>query len=145
MTKNKNIIIVLCLILPAILLSYFSFKMHESSFYKNPQGVPFWVHDEPRAKRGTFIYKLLHSGVCPLGKFGALSIFTISVITFIFCLLYLYNPQKYEKEIKVIRALNLSLLAIVFILSLLMNRYLFVRSIPYYILQLTIVILLYKL
>lgn len=145
--SKKKVIAVLCLIVPALILSYFSFKMHESWFYMNPKGVGFWVHYEPDdtsfEKMEKFLNNLKNTGVCPLGKFGALSIFTISLITFIYGCLYLSNPESYKKEMKVMRDLNLSLLVIVFLLSLLMNPYLFVRSIPYFIVQLAIVILLY--
>lgn len=79
-------------------------------------------------------YGLLTAGVCPLGKVGAWFILIWSII--LISLLYYYNKYTSLKDInrvnKIFGIMNSFFIGIIFILTLIMNRPLFIKTLPFF-------------
>ena len=75
--------------------------------------------------------------MCPLGKFGAWFI----LLWTIFTIMLYYYYDKYTENIDIQRInnifgiLNIVIMSIIFILTLIMNRPLFIRTLPFFYLQ----------
>ena len=97
--------------------------------------IQHWGKYSWLAHRGNNIFT---AGVCPLGKFGAWFILLWTIFTII--MLYYYY-DKYTENIDIQRInnifgiLNIVIMSIIFILTLIMNRPLFIRTLPFFYLQ----------
>ena len=125
-------VIVSFLELPSLLLAMWSFKVIGSS-PSSPTGTEQFSGSSLLAHKENTI---LDSSVCPLGKFGAL-------VIFIWSLLLVGLMFKLEREkFYLLGWINMAIISIIFILSLAMNQPLFLRTLPYYFVQIAICILL---
>jgi hypothetical protein len=132
--------------LPSLLWVAWSFKMYpklpsdchcDVPAKQHFDGIPFLQHSE---------IDILNSGVCPLGKFGA----WVTFIWFAIMLSLMYwkysdtqtTPSEIDQFNKIICSFHVILFGIIFILSLIMNLPLFIRTLPYFMLQIAISILI---
>jgi hypothetical protein len=146
---NRNKVVILTfLLLPSLLWVIWSFKMNEGLFRtlskntdfqstKQFQGSSFLEHTENT---------ILGSGVCPLGKFGAFVTFIWSMTMITACFWKYGDIHATDDEIvtfnKVIASINISIVGIIFVLSVIMNLPLFIRTLPYFMMQIAITILI---
>lgn len=148
---NQNKLVILTfLLLPSLLWVSWSFKMTGNFFSTDPttkrnrfEGVNFLEHSEIITSSKSYI---LESGVCPLGKFGAWVTFIWSAIMLISMYSKYSDTNSTDSDIdtfnKIIGGINISIVGIIFILSLIMNYPLFIRTLPYFIQQIAISIIL---
>ena len=135
---------------PAAAVAYWAFKLHENKFKPTytspdfPKKIQDFLYHDP--KGGIF-----GAGVCQLGKVGAWVILITLLITFILILSAESGYNHYNGEGRTTEASNhlknyvLSVIitnsiifGIILILSTIMNPPLFVRTLPFYSLQLGI-------
>jgi hypothetical protein len=142
MSKNIEIAIII-LSFFSILFAFWSFKMHINLFRATGFSSSFTSHTNSRSSN--FLEVILNSGVCPFGKFGAWIILIWSLILIILVSIN-YNKTNNEKQnlFTYLKYTQLSFLLIIIILSILMNLSLAIRSIPFYIIQIVITILLWQ-
>ena len=145
---NRNKLVILTFLsLPSLLWVVWSFKMyptnatincHCNSPARNQfEGINFLQHSE---------IDILNSGVCPLGKFGA----WVTFLWFAIMLSLMYwkysdaksTPSDVYEFNKIICSFHVILFGIIFILSLFMNLPLFIRTLPYFMLQIAISIVI---
>ena len=123
---------VLFLELPSLLLAMWSFKVIGAS-PGSQSGTEQFVGSSLLAHKENTI---LDSSVCPLGKFGAFVIFIWSLL--LVGLMFELEQEKFY----ILGWINMAIITIIFILSLAMNQPLFIRTLPYYFVQIAICILL---
>lgn len=135
---------------PSAAVAYWAFKLHQNKFKPTYNAPDFpktfneFIHHDP--KGGIF-----GAGVCQLGKVGAWVILITLFVTFILIILGESGYNKYNEQGDTTEAskhlknyvlsviiTNSIIFGIVLILSTLMNPPLFVRSVPFYSLQLGI-------
>jgi hypothetical protein len=118
--------------IPSIIWAWWSFNMHRALFREGHHSLyGFTEHAS-----GT----LFTAGVCPFGKLGAWMLLLWTIIFSILLLIFANNNDR--KNIKKLGIVHVSLVGLVFLLSLIMNKFLFIRTIPYFIIQIGIGILL---
>jgi len=140
---NRNKLVILTFLsLPSLLWVIWSFKMYPSmpsdchcdvTARQQFEGMSFLQHSE---------IDILNSGVCPLGKFGA----WVTFLWFAIMLSLMYwkytdtsvTPSDIDQFNKIICSFHIILFGIIFILSLIMNLPLFIRTLPYFMLQIAI-------
>lgn len=130
-SNASKLAILVFLVLPSILWVIWSFKMTTS--FNDDKG--FTYH-----KPGT----ILGAGVCPLGKFGAWVIFIWSCIMII-VLGFTYktnDASQIDKVNKIVGYINAFIMGIIFILSLVMNTPLFIRTFPFFFTQIAITMII---
>ena len=139
---TRNILIIL-LALSGLFAAFWSFKMHLNLFSSTGFSKNFIHHTE--FKTNIIWHNILNSGVCPFGKFGAWIIIGWSLAIIItISLLMAKNTDEDEKR-KIYDYLGygtLTLLISAFVLSLIMNLPLAIRSLPFYLVESAIVGLL---
>lgn len=134
---------------PSAAIAYWAFKLHKNKFsptnpsegYDNLSKIDQYISHDPTG--GIF-----GAGVCKLGKIGAWAILITLFITFWILVSgeSTYNKiletRKYDLASKKLKGhvlsviiLNSIVFGLVFILSVIMNPQLFVRTIPFYSLQ----------
>jgi len=89
---------------------------------------------------------ILESGVCPLGKFGAwVIIIWSSVIIGIICTNKINNtePHTIKKTNKILGIINSIIMGIILILTFFMNFPLFIRTSPFFLIQIVISLILF--
>ena len=135
--RNKYAILILLLI-PTIIWSLYSFKIHKNMFSgtdSEEKGVEHWSGNKLFAHSGDNIFT---AGVCPLGKIGAWFILLWTI--FMIIMLYYYY-DKYTEKVDIQRInnifgiINVTIMSIIFILTFIMNRPLFIRTLPFFYLQ----------
>ena len=149
---------------PAAALAYWSFKMHDTLFDETKSNVSaawtdmsFRLQNEKNPVKVLIDHDprggLLGAGVCRLGKIGAWSIlFTLIGTTVVLAVAekemedalrkgkYKDAIQKWRNFLLGVIISNASVFGIIFALSLLMNQPLFGRTIPFFCLQLGIML-----
>ena len=126
----------------SLIWAWWSFKMHRNLFKATPGdvGKKFLHHHKSTITwlkhNGTGI---LHTGVCLLGKLGAWMLLFWTIILLIS--IYVVKTPNFS----VLGYLNLTFVSIVFVLSGLMNFPLWVRLVPYFILQILVIYFLFYL
>lgn len=135
---------IILLQLPAVLWSLWSFKMHKDLF-SGTKGKQIETHFSGNKFLEHTGSGLLTTGVCPLGKVGAWFILIWSIIL-IYLLYYYYNKYTSLKDInrvnKIFCTMNSFFIGIIFILTLIMNRPLFIRTLPFFYTQIAISIII---
>ena len=122
--------------IPSIIWAWWSFNMHRALFR---EGHPS-LYNEPSSFTEHMSGTLFTAGVCPFGKLGAWTLLLWTITLSI--LLLIFAEKNDRKNIKKLGIAHVSLVGLVFLLSLIMNGYLFIRTIPYFIIQIGIGILL---
>ena len=124
------------LVLIGILLSCWSFKIYStgcSGGYTKYSNYNLIRHRETLSN---YISYLLDSDVCTLGKIGEWFIIIWSIVLITLALT--------SKKFFTLGILNSVFMSIIFILALVMNRPLFIRSIPFFIVQVFISLYLFE-
>lgn len=94
-------------------------------------------------KHGYFWDIVFNSGVCQFGKFGIIVLIIWSII--LSSLLIFYKKDNRNTVLKVLGSINLLFFFVYGLLTYMMNWPLFVRCIPYLLIQLTVSILIFYL
>jgi len=102
-------------------------------------GYSFLRHEQVNS---SFLNIVLNSGVCPFGKFGITVLVIWSII--LISLLLTYKEENKQDVFRYLGIVNLALFVIYGGATLLMNWPLFVRCIPYLLIQLGVSIWLYS-
>lgn len=125
------------LMIPSMLWAVWSFKIHNNMFSATGSSDEFYKHETTG---------ILTSGVCPLGKFGAWVIFVWStIILLLLSSVYTKNDSSQIKTTNiVVGSLNAAIIGIIFILTLIMNRDLWIRTLPFFLTQVGITIILFN-
>lgn len=137
-TKFVNIVF---LVFVSMLWAFWSFKMDKNLFSGTKGGAGPSYHTGVLKHSGS---GLLSAGVCPLGKLGAWVIFLWGVTMLVILgIKYKSNDKdKIRKINKIIGWINVAITGIIFIVSLLLNQPLFFRTLPFYLIQISISIVL---
>jgi hypothetical protein len=140
-----KIVIIFLLQLPALLWSLWSFKMHKNAFAATSSGGSHEAHFAGNKFLEHTGSGILTAGVCPLGKVGAWVIVLWSLIM-ISLLIYFYNKYTKPTDIKRINTifgiLNSVIMGVIFLMSFIMNRALFIRTLPFFLTQIAISLIL---
>lgn len=124
---------------PAVIWAWWSFKMHKNWFHATPGSL----NPQRRTYDNTFFAHTgtgwLYTGVCPLGKFGAwvILLWSMALIVMEFLL-----PTSDMFPVFIV---HIAVMGIIFILSFIMNRPLWIRSIPFFWMQTIAATLLFAL
>ena len=141
-TNTAVIGAVLALIeVPSLLWAYWSFKMHQDWFSgTDGKGAVSYKGNTWLQHTGTSVFG---AGVCPLGKLGA---WVIMAWTIVLVALLLYYSRKSTSEAHkvyyILGIVHACVIGIIAFLSLIMNPPLFARTLPYYVIQVAVVMLL---
>jgi uncharacterized membrane protein YjjP (DUF1212 family) len=143
MEENTKVIgtALLLIEIPAVLWAYWSFKMHED-WFSGTRGGGSIQHKGNSWLQHTGT-SLFGAGVCPLGKLGAWVIMVWTIV--LVALLMYYSRQSSTEAHKMYRILGIvhaCVIGVIALLSLIMNPPLFARTLPYYIIQAAVVMLL---
>lgn len=135
-----TILIVIYTFLAMLSFKFINFNILNLQRYKNNQENYLYENNKflrhKQEKKGTFWDIVLNSGVCDFGRFGIILLMLWNAILVFLLIIfnYTYNNQKN----KILGSVNLLFFTIYSILTFIMNWPLFVRSIPYLLLQLFI-------
>jgi hypothetical protein len=127
----------------ALLWVFWSFKMHRDMFSGTPGDGDGDIHyDNPIIQHSGS--GILSAGVCPLGKFGAWMTLIWGII--LLAVLTKHYSDDDTNKIKTINKImgwiNIVLVFIMFVLSLIMNPPLWIRTLPFVFVQIAITIIL---
>lgn len=138
--NKMKIIILILLSFPSLLWVFWSFKMHKNAF-TSTSGITEETHFTGNKFLEHSGSGILTAGVCPLGKLGAWITLIWSVILISVLYTY-YNKHTNENDIKwinkVVGIINIVLASILFILTIIMNPPLFIRTLPFFYVQIAI-------
>lgn len=97
----------------------------------------FLAHDEVHHSSGGVGMNMFRGGVCTLGKLGAWALIVWGLVMSIVLLSNEHgdNEEKRKSRYKILAIINMSFLGVYFLLTLLMNTPLFLRSLPYFVAQ----------
>lgn len=131
--------------IPSILWAIWSFQLHKTLWKSDmsaQQKQHQFVYNTKYAKQGFFEHVqngVLYSSVCPFGKFGAwvILLWTIALITSIYTLS--------GSNLFIIFIVQNIIIGLIFILSLFMNYPLWIRTLPFFYLQIIVSFLLLSL
>ncbi|HMP30085.1 MAG TPA: hypothetical protein PKD85_10820 [Saprospiraceae bacterium] len=139
----NNVIGVIFLIIPTLIWAVWSFKLYDvfqaKSFKSGADFDKIFEHDTNG---------ILGSSVCPFGKFGAVFIICWSILLIILLVMVniLYwdvkNNEKLRVALQAIGWTNVAIMIIIAGLSGFMNPPLFIRTLPFYFLQIGISIMI---
>jgi len=148
-SENTEIYIIISIMIIYTIYSVFAFKIHESFFERSSVIEPemkivhfrdvnemneFLKHQE--VETDDLFEKILNSGVCEAGKFGAWTLFAWSIIMFILLLVYMRKENNIKNKMyRIIGIINLVLSIGYGSTSFYLNTPLFYRCIPYLVLQ----------
>ena len=137
-----KIISLLFLELASLLCVFWSFKLHKNLFSKtvsseSNKSISFSGHDLLEHDGSG----ILSAGVCPLGKWGAWFIFVWSIVLLsILFSVYRKPSTDFNSTCKTLGIMNAVFIGIIFILSLIMNLPLFIRTLPFFFIQTSVTI-----
>lgn len=121
--------------IPSVLWAGWSFKMHKDMFGATAGGsdsVSFKGNGLLEHTGST----IFGAGVCPLGKFGAWFILAWTIIMLFLIIKYSRKtPSQAHKAFRAIGITHAVIMAIIAVLSAIMNYPLFLRTMPYYVVQ----------
>ena len=151
---DNKIYIIVSLIFFYTIWGFFSFKMYDSVFnmtrpqlhldllerldageYTEHDNMEWFSH---KVSGETFLDKILHSGVCRFGKFGAWILFIWSIIMITLLLFYTKKKDDVDNLNKIyiiLGSVNLVLSLVYAILCFVLNKPLFYRCVPYIMIQ----------
>lgn len=146
----NNVIGVIFLVFPALLWAIWSFKIYDIFSGKKFRDIGAAWLNNPDFRR---IIEhetdgILGSGVCPLGKFGAIFIICWSILLVVLLLMVniLYwntkDANKLRIALQAIGWTNVGIIVIIAIISLVLNPHLFIRTLPFYFLEIGISIMI---
>jgi hypothetical protein len=144
--NSKEISLVVLLVF-GVLTAFASFKMHLNLFSATGHSFDFFHHTQQKWTKGAlFKDVVLHTGVCPFGKFGAWANFLWSFLLIGIILVYKDSKDLVAKKrvYQNLYIIQLIVLITTSVLSLSMNWPLAVRSIPFFGIQIAIAVLLAK-
>ena len=142
--NNKEISLIVLLVF-GVLTLFASFKMHLNLFSATGHSFDFFHHTQKKWTKGALFKDIvLHSGVCPFGKFGAWANFLWSFLLIGIILVYKDSKDLVAKKqvYQNLYIIQLIVLITTGVLSLSMNWPLAVRSIPFFAIQIAITVLL---
>jgi hypothetical protein len=138
LSNNSLVLAIVFLEIPALMLAWWSFRMHMNAFTATPGESG--VHEDCGFSRHTGS-TLFEAGVCPLGKVAAWALFVWTLL-FGTLLLTLSHGEKFDRNKKILGWVHVSVVMAIFGPAFFMNIHLFARSLPYLITQLGVVVLL---
>jgi len=138
--------LVFILLIPSLFWVLWSFKVYEDLVIYHPNSPSSEEHDSPSSVRyeGCSLMQhrestIMNSEVCPLGKLGAwiILIWTLVLVKLLYDQTLLSQIFKTTIILGVIHALIVCTIAIV---SFVTNAPLFIRTLPYYVVQIIVVV-----
>ena len=152
---DNKIYIIISLITVYTIYGFFAFKMHNSLFnmtlpkllsdfiqrkdgYTEHSNIEWFRH---REVGDTFLDRILDSGVCRFGKFGAWILIIWSIIMITLLLFYTQKRSDLDHLNKIyiiLGIINLVLSLVYTILCFLLNKPLFYRCVPYLMIQFSV-------